>query len=383
MVSVVDLFQAFLQDVRVNLSGRDVAVTQHELDRAQIGAPLEQVRRERVPHQVGRNARRNPRRPAVASDDLPEAHPRKRASALVDEQRRHGRILHQLPPLPSVSFEGSQRRFPDRYQALLAPLPPAVYHSEVRLKVLAAQADQLRDPHPRRIEQLEHRFVPMARRRRGVGLLEQRVHLTRSQILGQAVTHLRSVNVAGGVTRDLAPFQEKPKEVAQRNQVPRHGPSTESTAIERLEKAANVLAGSPLRVVPRAAEIVKKADQVTAVARNRIRGQALLDAGVVEELDQFRRRLGGNRSLRLAARGKAFGRLVAFQRVIPSERPRGGASWTGSTMICLAVPHVRQTPSAVLRVASGRVSLPPRPRGTARLVATLSVFNSMSSNRLG
>src|SRR6266516_4598763 len=55
MVGVVDLFQAFLQDVRVNLSGRNVAVTQHELGRAQIGAALEQVRRERVPQQVGSN----------------------------------------------------------------------------------------------------------------------------------------------------------------------------------------------------------------------------------------------------------------------------------------------------------------------------------------
>ena len=85
MVSVVDLFQAFLQDVRVNLSGRNVAVTQHELDGAQVGAPFEQVRRERVPHQMGRYSGRNPRRPAVASDDLPEAHSRKRTSALVDE----------------------------------------------------------------------------------------------------------------------------------------------------------------------------------------------------------------------------------------------------------------------------------------------------------
>src|SRR5205807_9613361 len=123
--------------------------------------------------------------------------------------------------------------------------------------------------------------------------------------------------------RDLAPFQEKPKEVAQRNQVPRHGPSTESTSVERLEKAANILAGGALRVVSRAAEIVKKADQVTAIARNRVRGQALLDPGVVEELDQLRRRRGGNRRLRLAARGRAVGRLVAFQRVIPSEHPRG------------------------------------------------------------
>src|SRR5207245_4954127 len=96
-----------------------------------------------------------------------------------------------------------------------------------------------------------------------------------------------------------------------------------SASVERLEEAANIVAGGALRVVSLAAEIVKKADQVTAIARNRIRGQALLDSGVVEELDQFRRRLGGNRSLHLAARGKAFGRLVTFQRVIPSERPRG------------------------------------------------------------
>src|SRR5437899_12016299 len=108
----------------------------------------------------------------------------------------------------------------------------------------------------------------MARRRRGVGLIEQRVHLARSQILGQAVTHLRSVNVACRVTRDLAPFQEKPKEVAQRNQVSCHRPGAKSASVERLEEAANIVAGGALRVVSLAAQIVKKPAHVTATAAN-------------------------------------------------------------------------------------------------------------------
>ena len=41
MVSVVDLFQAFLQDVRVNLSRADIRVPEKFLNRANIVATFE------------------------------------------------------------------------------------------------------------------------------------------------------------------------------------------------------------------------------------------------------------------------------------------------------------------------------------------------------
>ena len=54
MVSLIDLLQPFLQNVRIDLSCRDITVTQHQLNRAQVSSTFEQVRGERVPQQVRR-----------------------------------------------------------------------------------------------------------------------------------------------------------------------------------------------------------------------------------------------------------------------------------------------------------------------------------------
>ena len=50
---VVHRAQARIQDVRINLRRRQVGMAQHHLDRAQVGAALEQVRGKRMPQDVG------------------------------------------------------------------------------------------------------------------------------------------------------------------------------------------------------------------------------------------------------------------------------------------------------------------------------------------
>ena len=48
-------FQAFVQNMSINLRGRDVGMTQELLKRAQVCAMGEQVRRERMTQHVGRD----------------------------------------------------------------------------------------------------------------------------------------------------------------------------------------------------------------------------------------------------------------------------------------------------------------------------------------
>ena len=54
----VRLAAAAVGDVRVELGRRQVGVAEHLLHRAQVGAALEQVRRERVAEEVGVDALR-------------------------------------------------------------------------------------------------------------------------------------------------------------------------------------------------------------------------------------------------------------------------------------------------------------------------------------
>ena len=59
----VQLLQPLARDVRVDLRGRDVGMAEQQLHDAQIGAVVEEVRRERVAQHVRRD--RAPRMPAV------------------------------------------------------------------------------------------------------------------------------------------------------------------------------------------------------------------------------------------------------------------------------------------------------------------------------
>ena len=53
MEPVVEASQPLLVDVGVDLGGRDVGVAEHRLDRAEVGAVLEQVGGEAVPQHMG------------------------------------------------------------------------------------------------------------------------------------------------------------------------------------------------------------------------------------------------------------------------------------------------------------------------------------------
>ena len=56
METLVGFFQVRVSDVRVDLRGRDIGVTEHLLDRANICPVLDQMRGKRMPKRVRRHA---------------------------------------------------------------------------------------------------------------------------------------------------------------------------------------------------------------------------------------------------------------------------------------------------------------------------------------
>src|SRR5437764_15088209 len=64
--------QPRLENVRINLRGRQIGVAQHHLNRAQVGTPLEQVRRKRMAHDVWPEHVRPTGGAPVAFQELPE-----------------------------------------------------------------------------------------------------------------------------------------------------------------------------------------------------------------------------------------------------------------------------------------------------------------------
>src|SRR6185437_12896349 len=79
----VDVSQALGRQVRVDLGGADVGVSEHLLQRAQVTAAREQVRGERVAQRVRAHALLQARAPGVALDDLVEPLARQSSAAQV------------------------------------------------------------------------------------------------------------------------------------------------------------------------------------------------------------------------------------------------------------------------------------------------------------
>jgi hypothetical protein len=58
--------------MRINLGGRDVGVSQHDLHTTQVGPALQQVGSEAVTKHMGRNPMEYPNFPAVSGQELPK-----------------------------------------------------------------------------------------------------------------------------------------------------------------------------------------------------------------------------------------------------------------------------------------------------------------------
>ena len=113
-------------DVRVDLRRRDVGVAEHRLHRAQVGAALDEVGRERVAQLVRRDvAAREPHAGAsrVAAQQLPEPLARHRPAALGQEQRALGRIAHERRAIVG-DVAARLRRAPRRRRARAASCCP-------------------------------------------------------------------------------------------------------------------------------------------------------------------------------------------------------------------------------------------------------------------
>jgi Tfp pilus assembly protein PilN len=70
---VVDGAETRFEHVRIYLGRREIRVAEHHLNRAQIGAVLEEMRRERVPEHVRAERARQSGLLPVAFQNLPEA----------------------------------------------------------------------------------------------------------------------------------------------------------------------------------------------------------------------------------------------------------------------------------------------------------------------
>src|SRR5512138_1156150 len=106
MELVVNTAEAVPADVRVDLRRRDLAVAEHELDRAQVGAALEQVGRERMTEDVRADLGREPGAGGVLAEELPNALPGEWTAAAREEELFAPVAVDERPDLVEIAAHG-------------------------------------------------------------------------------------------------------------------------------------------------------------------------------------------------------------------------------------------------------------------------------------
>src|SRR5215470_10151837 len=91
--AVVDGPETRFEDVRVDLRRRQIRMAKHHLNRPEVGASFEQVRRKRMADDMRAQRARKTGGRTVTFENLPESHAAQRTAARVDEQTRRRSAL--------------------------------------------------------------------------------------------------------------------------------------------------------------------------------------------------------------------------------------------------------------------------------------------------
>jgi aminopeptidase len=149
-------------------------VAEELLDRAEVGAALEQVRRERMPQAVwvGEYAAQRRRVQATA------AH-REEQGVLGAASQRRARVAE-------VAREPQRSLLPERHDTLLAALAADMYVLLLEVHVLQIERDRLCASQPTRVDELDERAVPQRERTVAVERVECGVDFVRAGRIGKA-----------------------------------------------------------------------------------------------------------------------------------------------------------------------------------------------------
>ena len=185
--------------VRVELGRAEIGVAEHLLNAPEVGAALEQVRRERVPQQV----RVDPLRLEAGVRRQP---PQDQERAGAGERAALG-VEEELRPVPAVEVRAAAGEVaPQRFDRLAAdrddPLLAALAdrgRAAGRGRRRPVEADRLADAQARAVEQLDERAVAeRARRRPGRGV-DQALGLAGRERARQRVVRARQLELRGRV----------------------------------------------------------------------------------------------------------------------------------------------------------------------------------------
>src|SRR5882672_2494859 len=267
--------------MRIDLGRGDISVPQELLHAPQIATRFKQMRGKRMPEEVrvDLDAETLLAGPVIdAQLDGPHA---QAPPAGPHEERV---ILH-LPdrrPLTEPGTQGRDGVTSHGHDAHLVALAGDAHGLILEVEIGEPQAGELREPQPRRIEELHDGAVARIELA-AAAKIEQARHLVRIERHRQALRRLRRLDFARGIRLELALANEVFKESADRGQAPLDAARPESIAVFLGREDAHVLAvdGAPAGDAFLAA-IALERREVARVIGSRVRGHPPLGLEVSE-----------------------------------------------------------------------------------------------------
>lgn len=316
-MAAVGVGQRRAVDRGVDLRRGDVGMAEHLLDRAQVRAAFQQVRREGVAQQVRLHRHRDAGAAGGLLHPEPESLPGDRHPARAEEERAARPGPGQLRPArPEVGLQRGERGLADRDDAVLGALARHADEPRLRVEGLDLQRTELGDAEARAVHQLEHRAVAEALRGRRIGSRDDQGGLGGADHPGQLAPQLGPAGQLGEIIPAEADADEVGREGADRGEPSRQRSRRVALPVEHPRPRVDVRQADlgPVRP-PRAGAVGREPRQVGLIGLDGELRRAALQGQMgqvgVDRLPEFGRR-------RLAA---GSGRLGHASSVLP--RPAG------------------------------------------------------------
>ena len=260
-------------------------MAQHLLHRSQVGAALQQVRRERVAQRVGRNALHYARPLSAPLDDAPGAHARERPATRIEEQLAlRIALVERGPDLTRVERDRPQGPPADRYEALLGPLAEHADQRVVVPHVAHRERDQFAHSHAGGVRHLEQGAVTPGQALVGVGRRQQQLHLVVCQHLGELAPRLGKLQPVAGVPARVPLRHEKTEVRPQRGDLAPDTGRLEAQVGQVIHELAQQLRRHVARLLGSVhRRVLCQAPDVARVVRDRVRAGARLQSEEVLE----------------------------------------------------------------------------------------------------
>jgi hypothetical protein len=208
--------------VRVDLGGREIAMTEQHLHDAQIRTVVEEVRRERMPQRVRRELLGDAGLAGISLDDVPEGLARHAIAAAGREQVIGLALEQDLAARRARELVDPAHRFlAERNEPLAVALAEDADDALIQIHLGVAQVHQLRDTQPGGVQHLEHRAVAVAERIVHRRRAEERFDLFLGERLRQRAADLRHRDLRGRVLAHHALANEVAEEAAETGQLAR------------------------------------------------------------------------------------------------------------------------------------------------------------------